>query len=176
LPPESDNAFNLSNRNGAETQLSNICETPKYSDFLHQTKGLQGYFDLRQGLGCARKLNKHVFLDFKGHTCSNCKVMDASVFSDVTVLDKIRKDFVIITLYVDDPTILPEKEWITSANDGKVKRTMGAINLDYEVSTFRTNTQPLYAILDADGKPENAPMEFNLDVKSFVRFLEDGVK
>ncbi len=174
LPPITEQQFSLRSGAGNTPEPSNICETPKYAEFLHQSSGLQGYFDLKQGLSCAGKLNKPVFLDIKGHTCSNCKEMEATVFSDARVLPKLRNDFVIITLYVDDPLKLPESEWVTSKYDGKTNKTMGSVNLDYEIYNFRTNTQPLYAILTPDGNLLSSPYEFNTDINAFLKFLDSG--
>jgi thiol:disulfide interchange protein DsbD len=174
LPPPSEQHFGIGQSGSSVTMPSNLCETPEYSDFLHQSNGLQGYFDLKQGISCAKKLNKPVFLDIKGHTCSNCKEMEAFVFSDEQVLNKLRSDFVLITLYVDDPLRLPENKWVTSDYDGKTYKTMGSVNLDYEISTFKTNTQPLYAILNSDGKLISPPYEFNTDVNAFLKFLDAG--
>ncbi len=176
LPPPDEQHFGISNTESNFRSSSNICETPKYSDFLHQSNGLQGYFDLKQGISCAKKLNKPVFLDIKGHTCSNCKVMESLVFSDAQVLEKLRNDFILITLYVDDPMKLPENEWVTSNYDGKLNKTMGSVNLDYEISTFKTNTQPLYAILNTEGKPISPQYEFNTDISAFIKFLDEGEK
>jgi len=174
IPPPSRNTVDNPGNNASTMLTSNVCETPKYSDFLQLPHGLQGYFDLQQGLDCAHKLNKPIFLDIKGHTCSNCKEMEATIFSDPRVVDKLRKDFIIIALYVDDATRLPENEWKKSTYDGKIKKSMGALNLDYEISMFKTNTQPLYAILYTNGKTVNTPLEFNLDVNAFLTFLDDG--
>ncbi len=151
-----------------------LCETPKYADFMSLPHGLKGYFDLEQGLNCARELNKPVFLDFSGHACTNCKVMEARVWSDPRVLEMLRNDYVIIALYVDDRTRLPENEWFTSSFDGRVKKTLGQKNLDHQITRFNTNTQPFYALVDSDGKLLNQPRGYDLDVDAFVRFLEEG--
>ena len=86
------------------TAGASLCEEPKYADFLHFEYGLQGYFDLEQGLACARKLGKPVLIDFKGHACANCKEMDARVWSDPGVQQRLRDNFVLVALYVDDRT------------------------------------------------------------------------
>lgn len=153
-----------------------VCETPKYADFLSLPHGLTGYFDLQQGLDCARKLNKPVFLDFVGHACSNCKVMEARVWSDPGVLEILRNDYVIIALYVDDRTTLPEGEWYVSEFDGKEKRRMGQKNLDYQIVNFNTNTQPMYALVDHDENLLTQPRGFDLNIEAFIRFLEEGKK
>ena len=87
--------------------------------------GLEGYFDYKQGLECAREQKKPVLIDFKGHACANCKLMEARVWSDPEVLRRLRENFVIIALYADDRTQLPENEWIKSEIDGKIKKSIG---------------------------------------------------
>jgi len=138
--------------------------------------GLKGYFDYKQGLACAKEQGKPVLIDFKGHACANCKLMEAKVWSDPEVLERLRDNFVIIALYVDDRTQLPENEWITSTLDGKQKKTIGKQNEDLEISKFETNALPLYVITDHEGNPLNKPMPSNLNVEEYKRWLDEGVK
>ena len=128
-----------------------LCSEPKHSNIFNMPLGLKGYFDYKQGLACAKELGKPVLLDFKGHACANCKLMEAKVWSDPEVLRRLRDNFVIIALYVDDRTQLPENEWIMSAVDGKQKKTIGKICEDLEISKFKTNALPLYVITDYEG-------------------------
>lgn len=151
------------------------CQEPKYADFLEMPHGLTGYFDYKQGLSCAKELGKPVLLDFKGHACANCKLMEARVWSDPEILRRLRDEFVIIALYLDDRTQLPENEWIKSTVDGKVKKTMGKVNEDLEISRFKTNAMPLYVITDHEGNPVNNPMPTNLDVESYKAWLDEGI-
>jgi len=153
-----------------------LCEEPKYGDFLHFEYGLQGYFDLEQGLACAKKLGKPVLIDFKGHACANCKEMDARVWSDPGVQQRLRDNFVLVALYVDDRTKLPESEVYVSKVDGKQKKTMGKKNEDIEISMFNTNTLPLYAIVDPDGKPLTETRGTNFDIQAYIDWLDRGVK
>jgi len=155
--------------------LSQTCSTPKYSNLFEMPLGLTGYFDFKQGLECAKEQGKPVLIDFKGHACANCKLMEARVWSDPGVLQRLRDNFVIIALYVDDRTQLPENEWITSALDGKVKKTIGKINEDLEISKFRTNALPYYVIADHEGNPVIQPMPTNLNVEEYRKWLDDGV-
>jgi thiol:disulfide interchange protein DsbD len=136
--------------------------------------GLTGYFDYEQGLMCAREQGKPALIDFKGHACANCKVMEARVWSDPEVLRRLRDNFVIISLYADDRTQLPESEWITSSVDGKVKKTIGKVNEDLEISKYKTNALPLYVITDHNGTPLNEPMPANLNVKEYIKWLDEG--
>ncbi len=153
---------------------SELCSTPLYDDIFDMPLGLTGYFDYEQGLKCARELGKPVLLDFKGHACANCKLMEAKVWSDPEVLRRLRDNFVIVGLYVDDRTQLPESKWITSQIDGKIKKTIGKINEDLEISKFRTNALPLYVITDHDGNPLNKPMPTNMNVEEYKKWLDEG--
>lgn len=157
------------------TNLSASCQEPKYADFLEMPLGLTGYFDYQQGLACAKEQGKPVFLDFKGHACANCKLMEARVWSDPEILRRLREEFVIVALYLDDRTQLSENEWITSSIDGKVKKTMGKVNEDLEISKFRTNAMPLYVITDHEGNPVNKPMPTNLNVDQYKAWLDEGI-
>ena len=115
-----------------------------------------------------------VLLDFKGHACSNCKEMEAKVWSDAGVQQRLRDNFVIIALYCDDRTKLPESEWYTSTFDDKVKNTIGKINTDLEITMFGTNTQPLYAIVDHDGNMLGEKMEHNLNIQEYIDWMDSG--
>jgi len=185
IPPKSSQQFDLtrfagpggipgiSPVTGGEDEL---CGIPSHADFLHLPHGLQGYFDYEEGMACAREKNMPVLLDFKGHACSNCKEMEGKVWSDPEVLKHLQNDYIIIALYTDDRTKLPESEWITSAFDGKVKKTLGKKNLDLQISRYNTNTQPFYVLIDTDGNPLAAPRGHNLDIQAFREWLDLGVE
>jgi thiol:disulfide interchange protein DsbD len=153
-----------------------LCSAPLYDDIFNMPLGLKGYYDYEQGLKCAKEQGKPVLLDFKGHACANCKLMEAKVWSDPEVLRRLRDNFVIVGLYVDDRTLLPESEWITSSVDGKIKKTIGKVNEDLEILKFKTNALPLYVIADHDGNPLNKPMPANLNVKEYKEWLDEGAK
>lgn len=175
LPPESTQDFNLHNRPTANVSASNsLGETPKYANLFHLPHGLQGFFDYKQGLAYAKKVNKPVFIDFTGHGCVNCREMEARVWSDPAVLSRLQNDFVIIALYVDDKTELPESEWYTSTYDQKVKKTIGAQNADLQITKYNNNAQPHYCLVDSNGKLLVAPKNYDRSVENFVTFLESG--
>jgi len=165
----SPSVFQINLKNGQ-------CQEPKYGDLFDMPLGLTGYYEFKQGLECAREQGKPALLDFKGHACANCKVMEARVWSDPEVLRRLRQNFVIISLYADDRTQLPESEWVTSVVDGKVKKTIGKINEDLEISRYKTNALPLYVITDHEGNPLNTPMPTNLDVDEYIKWLDQGVE
>ncbi|MDY6801958.1 MAG: protein-disulfide reductase DsbD family protein [Bacteroidota bacterium] len=183
LPPKSAQQFDITESNipigmtaSDNTDSETLCETPKYSDILHLPHGLQGYFDYEQGMECAKKLNKPVLLDFKGHACSNCKEMENKVWSDPDVLKRLRNDYVIIALYVDDRTKLPEDEWVTSQYDGKVKKTIGKKYADFQITKYNINSQPYYVLVDHNGENLTEPKGFDLNVNRFIEFLDTGLK
>lgn len=179
LPPQTTIDFDLSAQKTAQqaaTASVALCGTPKYGDMLHLPHGLQGYFDYEQALECAKAQGKPLFVDFTGHGCVNCREMEARVWSESEVLERLKNDFVVVALYVDDKTSLPESEWITSTYDGKVKKSIGKKNADLQISKFNINAQPYYCLLDTDGKLLTKPMGYNLDVNEFVSFLDNGRK
>jgi thiol:disulfide interchange protein len=155
--------------------VSQLCSSPKFDDLFEMPLGLKGYFDYKQGLACAKEQGKPVLIDFKGHACANCKLMEAQVWADPEVLKRLNENFVIISLYVDDRTQLPENEWVTSLIDGKQKKTIGKVNEDLEISKYKTNSLPLYVISDFEGNPVNTPMPTNLNVEEYKKWLEEGV-
>ena len=156
---------NGGNKNGAKPPV-------KYIDKLHVPFGLTAYFDLEEGMAAAKVLNKPVMLDFTGHSCANCRKMEAYVWSDPDVLKRIKEDFVLVSLYVDESTELPESEQITNSKGEKIK-TLGEKNLDYEVTKFGFNAQPLYMFLDLKGNPlSDVKYGYDGDIEKFVSHLE----
>ena len=149
-------------------------DPPKlYVDKLHVPYGLTAYYDLDEGLKAAKILNKPVMLDFTGHSCTNCRKMEQEVWGDPQVLKRIKNDFVLVSLYVDENSTLPVEQQYTAKN-GKYISTVGDKNKDYEISTFGVLVQPLYMFLDANGKPLS--MEhygYDSDIDKFVKHLDD---
>lgn len=181
LPPLSTHDFDLISqirqaklRSNDTPNTFDLCSDPLYDDFLEWPHGLQGYFDYDQALACAQSVNKPIFVDFTGHGCVNCREMEARVWSEDPVLSRLQKDFVLLALYVDDKTELPESEWYTSTYDQKVKKTIGKQNADYQITRFQNNAQPFYIILSPQGELLAAPKAYDLNVDNFVAFLESG--
>jgi thiol:disulfide interchange protein len=175
LPPQYTHDFDLVSLT-RNTRANEICEDPKYADFLHLPHGLKGYFDYQQALQCAREQNKPLFIDFTGHGCTNCREMEAVVWSDPQVLERLKNDYVVVALYVDDKTELPQEEWITSAYDGKVKKTIGKKNADIQITNLNNNAQPFYVLVGKDERVLAWPYGYNRDVEGFVKFLDSGKK
>ena len=152
-----------------------LCEKPKFSEFLELPHGLEGFFDFEQGLACAKAQNKPVFVDFTGHGCVNCREMEANVWSDPRVLERLQNEFIIIALYVDDKTELPQSEWITSTYDRKIKKTIGKKFADFQISRFGVNAQPYYVLLDHNQELLTKPTARDLNPDHFIEFLDKGL-
>lgn len=174
LPPQSTHDFDVPALVEQQSDIidAGLCESPKYTSFLHFPHGLKGYFDYQQAVACAKEQNKPIFIDFTGHGCVNCREMEARVWSDSEVLKRLKNDFVMLALYVDDKTKLPEGNWYTSEYDGKVKKTIGKQNADFQITRFQNNAQPYYIILDPNENLLIQPKAYDLEVASFVEFLD----
>jgi len=185
LPPQSTHDFDLNavirqnvkaysaSAGGAVNE--ELCDTPKYSEFLHLPHGLEGYFDYDQALACAKEQDKPIFVDFTGHGCVNCREMESNVWADPKVLSLLSNDYIVTALYVDDKTTMPEEDWYTSTYDGKKKKTIGKKFADLQKDMFGVNAQPFYVLISPDGKILTAPRAYDLDVNAFVKFLKTGL-
>lgn len=179
VPPYNSQNFIMGNPAEASawrfTAGDEICEQPLYSDKFTLPYGLTGYFDYNQAVECARKLNRPLFVDFTGHGCANCWEMEEKVWSDPRVLNLLN-EYVVVSLYVDDRTELPDSLWYRSSYDGKVKKTIGKQNADLQISRFDNNAQPFYALLHYDERELTEPKGYDLNVDNFVAFLREGLE
>ena len=147
----------------------------KYADILHWPYDLPGYFDFNQAMEAARKADKPLFVDITGISCVNCREMEMRVWSDPRVQEILRNDYVLVALYTDDKTRLPESEWVTTEN-GKVLKDMGRINSYLVQKRFGVTGQPNYVLLDNQGEQLVPMRAYNLDVDAYIQFLQSGVE
>ena len=128
-------------------------------------------------MAAAKAEGKPVLIDFTGFGCVNCRKMEAAVWTDPTVAEKLTKDFVLISLYVDDKTPLREPMEVTD-DEGQTKtlRTVGAKWSYLQSHKFGANAQPFYVILDADGKPLQGSRAYDEDIQGYIDFLNQGIK
>ena len=184
LPPQSKRDFSVASAEGSAPAIAASTgtgtaarEIPRFGDFLELPHNLSGYFDLEQAKRVARQEHKPIFIDFTGHACVNCRKMEATVWNDPQVLNQLRNDYVVVALYVDDKTELPQKEWYTSTHDQQLKTTLGKQNADLQITRYGVNAQPFYILLDPDdatNKPLTAPIAYEPDVAQFSAFLRAG--
>jgi thiol:disulfide interchange protein DsbD len=150
------------------------CGIPKYGDMLNTPLGIEGYYDYKQALACAKEQNKPLFIDFTGHGCVNCREMEAKVWSNPEVLKRLKEDFVVVSLYVDDKSIKPKSEWYIGKGDKKLKKTIGEQNYDFEIVKYKNVFQPFYVIEDNSGKNIVAPISYESDVDVYIKFLDEA--
>ncbi|MFP4620604.1 MAG: cytochrome c biogenesis protein CcdA [Bacteroidales bacterium] len=180
LPPASAQKFDITSLSSAPSSAGdagqNMCGDPQYSDFLNLPYNIQGYFKYEQGMECAENLDKPALVYFTGHSCSNCKKMQAEVWSDPAVRKRLNEDYVLIALYVDDRKKLPESDRIEGEYDGKVKKTLGNKNMAIEIDSFGVNTQPYYRVVTPDGKHLGESFGYTTNTQEFISWLDEGVK
>lgn len=158
IPPMSTQDYQVNGR------VENVNAGRKYADFLHLPHQLEGHFDFEEAIEDATKQNKPIFVDVTGHACNNCREMETMVWSNDQVLPKLRDEFVICALYVDD---------MTKVEGGK---RLGSINAAFAQERWKVNAQPAYILLSPDGEEVLAgPRGYNTDIDGFLEFLQRGI-
>ena len=147
-------------------------------DFNLNTKVVEAHYtDYEQGMAAARQQGKPVFIDFTGFGCVNCRKMEAAVWTDPRVADRLTKDYILISLFVDDKTPLTEPYEVTDdQGNKKVLRTVGAKWSYLQSHKFGANAQPFYVLLDNEGHPLCGSRAYNEDVPAFLDFLNTGLQ
>ncbi len=163
---------------GAPLKAVSAFAPPMYTqDFNLYTKEVHAKFDdYDLGMEYARKNGKPVMLDFTGYGCVNCRKMELAVWTDEKVSDLIENDYVLITLFVDDKTPLPEHVKVMDNGKERTLRTVGDKWSYLQRVKFGANAQPFYVLIDNDGNPLNKSYSFDEDVDKYVDFLETGLK
>lgn len=131
--------------------------------------------DYEAGMAYARSVGKPVVVDFTGHGCVNCRKMELAVWHDAKVRDLLMKDYVLISLYVDEKTPLPEPIEVQENGQTTTLRTVGDKWSYLQRSKFGANAQPFYVLLDNEGKPLNGSYSYDEDVDKYVKFLKTGL-
>ena len=146
-------------------------------DFNLNTKEVRAaYTDYEQGMAAAAAAGKPVLLDFTGFGCVNCRKMEAAVWTDPTVADKLNKDYVLISLFVDDKRPLPEPIEVTEATGEKrTLRTIGDKWSYLQRYKFGSNTQPFYVCVDPQGNALSGSFSYKEDIPAFLDFLDGGL-
>ena len=153
-PPMNTQDFNLAKTDGIE---------PEYRDF-------------EAGMQAAKAAGKPVMIDFTGFGCVNCRKMEAAVWTDSEVKRIITEDYVLIQLFVDDKTPLPEPVEVVENGQPRKLRTVGDKWSYFQRHKFGSNTQPFYVLLDNNGKPLNSSYSYDEDIQKYTEFLNKGLK
>ena len=146
-------------------------------DFNLNTKVVEAqYTSYEEGLAAAAAQGKPVLIDFTGFGCVNCRKMEAAVWTDPRVSSKLTKDYVLISLFVDDKTPLKEPMEVTDDNGNKkTLRTVGAKWSWLQSHKYGANAQPFYVAVDAQGHPLTAARSYDEDIAKYIDFLDEGI-
>lgn len=155
--------------------ISSTGEIPEGADPEHCPHNINCFHDFETGRAYAKKVGKPILLDFTGWGCVNCRKMEEQVWSDPKVLESLKNDFVLISLYVDEREELAEEEKYVSGITGKKIRTIGNKWSDFQIEHFKSNSQPQYLILGHEGmKPLNGSTAYDPDIQLYLDWLEEG--
>ncbi|MDH6356661.1 cytochrome c biogenesis protein CcdA [Parabacteroides sp. PF5-9] len=163
---------------GAPLKAISAFAPPLYTqDFsLYEDEVHAPFDDYESGMAYAKRMNKPVMIDFSGYGCVNCRKMEASVWTDPKVKQLIENDYVLITLFVDDKTRLPETIEIEEHGRKRKLKTVGDKWSYLQRSKFGANAQPFYVLLDNEGKPLAPSYAYDENVDKYVQFLQGGLK
>jgi thiol:disulfide interchange protein DsbD len=185
VPPMGTQDFNASSNKlvaSASSQSSGDDLHPKkyfermkmYEPEVVTKYGMVTYFDYEEALEAARKLKKPLMLDFTGINCVNCRKMEGQVWSDAKVMQRLKEDFVIVSLYVDAQNVeLPENEQYFSQELDKRVETLGDKNADLQVKKYGANTQPYYFFIDgSENKLAEEGYGYHPSIEKFTKLLD----
>ncbi len=147
---------------------------PKGAEPEHCPYNINCFHDYDLGLAYAKEQGLPIMLDFTGWACVNCRRMEEQVWSDPHVLEMLKGDYVLISLYVDEKTKLPEGEEYVSPTTGKKVKTVGNKWSDMQIREYGTNAQPYYVVLDHNEKQLHEHAAYDPDIPKFVEWLERG--
>ncbi|HYQ57897.1 MAG TPA: cytochrome c biogenesis protein CcdA [Draconibacterium sp.] len=138
--------------------------------------GIPLFDDYHKALAYAKETGKPLLIDFTGKGCTNCRKMEDNVWVEQEVKEMFLEDFVVVSLYVDLKTKLPEEEQFVSETTGRKVRTIGNKWTDFQISRYNRNTQPYYVILDNNEKELVDGYGYDPDADDFIEWLNKGLE
>lgn len=137
--------------------------------------GIIAFEDYDKGVAYAKEINKPILIDFTGYACVNCRKMEDKVWSEDRILSILNKDIVLISLYVDSKIELPAKEQYISETTGKKIKTIGNKWSDFQITKYKTNSQPYYILVNLAEENLNDPIGYTPDVHEYETWLKEGI-
>ncbi|MDR5591620.1 protein-disulfide reductase DsbD family protein [Christiangramia sp. SM2212] len=134
------------------------------------------FHDYEEGLAYAKTKDLPVLIDFTGHACVNCRKMEERVWSEPQILETLRKDVVLVSLYVDDKRKLPENEQYVSETTGKEIESIGNKWSDFQITRYKANAQPYYVLVDHNEEMLTAPSAYEPDAEVYYNWLKKGIE
>ena len=178
LPPPSTQEFDITER------FDQIESNSVYKDFPNKVKyqnlknfkmplGLKGFFDYEEALEYSKKVDKPLFLDFTGFACENCRLMEHNVWAKPHILEMLKKDYIIVSLFVDSKYELDSEDWLIDQE--KTIKQLGLKNLHLQTKKFNNAAQPLYVVIDNEENIISEPIGYCSE-QDFYDFLIKGAK
>jgi len=141
------------------------------------------FHDLEKAEQYAKEVGKPIFIDFTGHNCVNCRKMEQSVWGEPGILEILKNEVVIASLYVDERTLLPKEEQIEVVypmNGQKVQlKTVGDKWSAKQIIDYGVTSQPYYRLKKNDGTHidiGSASYETHRDPEKFHAWLKQGLQ
>lgn len=147
----------------------------KYAE-IYEDREAHGFFmfyDLDQAVAFAKEKNMPIFLDFTGHSCANCRKMENDVWPVTKVMETLKNEFVMVSLYADETERLEEPK---INEEGRKLRKIGDWVVDYQGRYYKTIAQPYYALIDFDESALVMPVGYTPDAEEFHKYLESGIE
>ncbi|HRO77010.1 MAG TPA: thiol:disulfide interchange protein, partial [Crocinitomicaceae bacterium] len=164
--------YGNSNTNGSNTDDTLY----HYTSQMHEVDGgIRVFHDLKTGEEYAKIVNKPILLDFTGYNCANCRRTESTIWTNDKIRPKLINDFVIVSLYVDDKTALPESEQVFSEILNSKKRYVGHNWSELQIKKYNQVSQPLYVVIDTDGNDLTKPIGYTPDIDKYHSFLQEGL-
>ena len=164
----------------SDTEETNVNTNKKYADLFHSPYGIDGYYDYEEGLAHAKAENKPILLDFTGLGCENCRKIEMNVWAKPEILEIIKNDYVLISLYLDsreplDSSLVREEQY--GGKTYKI-RTIGEHWSIFMMKNYHGLMQPYYVLLSPDGEKLCEPITYDeaKDVEKYKKFLDTGLE
>lgn len=161
---------------GMELKIFSGFPPPKFYSLAQGEAKIPAITNYEEALALAQKEGKPVMIDFTGWACVNCRKMEENVWTDPAVFSKLKEQYVLASLYVDDRDALPENEQYVSKFSGKKVKTIGNKWSDMQAQYFNSNTQPFYVLVSPDEKLLTPPVGYTPNKEEYLRFLDCGLE
>ncbi len=139
-------------------------------------QNIPAFHDYELALAYSKKVNRPLLLDFTGKACANCRKVEDNVWSDRSIQDILTNDFILVSLYVDLRTKLPEDEVYYSETLGKKVKYIGQKWQEFQQKRYNQGAQPYYVMTDTEGKTINQPLAYEPNIDRYKKWLLDGLE
>ncbi len=167
----SESPYGVGNSQGGFSENQELPEHAEYGPH-----DIVSFHDYEDGLAYAKEKDLPVLIDFTGHACVNCRKMEERVWSEPQVLEILKNDIVLVSLYVDDKRKLPEEDQYVSETTGKEIETIGNKWSDFQISRYEANAQPYYILVDHNEEELLPPSAYEPSAEEFYEWLKEGIE